>query len=40
MVDNSYFLVDLAFHFWLLAGMVAAMDKTARRLLSPSAQIG
>lgn len=25
MVDNSYFLVDLAFHFWLSAGLVAAL---------------
>lgn len=38
MVDNSYFLVDLAFHFWLLAGILVAVG--SRRLLSPSAQMG
>jgi O-antigen ligase len=30
MVDNSYFLVDMAFHFWLLAGMLAALHSRAR----------
>ncbi|MGI5837081.1 MAG: O-antigen ligase family protein [Chloroflexota bacterium] len=40
MVDNSYFLVDMAFHFWLLAGMLVAIEKCSQRLLSPSAQIG
>lgn len=27
MVDNSYFLVDLAFHFWLLAGVIAVLSR-------------
>ncbi|MGE5619660.1 MAG: O-antigen ligase family protein [Sphingomonadaceae bacterium] len=27
MVDNSYFLVDLAFHFWLCAAAVVILDK-------------
>lgn len=28
MVDNSYFLADLAFHFWLSAGMLVALDRS------------
>ncbi len=36
LIDNSYFLVDLAFHFWILAGLLVAL----RRLeLSPLRQI-
>lgn len=40
MVDNSYFLVDMAFHFWLMTGVLVAIERSARGLLSPSAQIG
>ena len=35
MVDNSYFLVDLAFHFWLCAALVIALYGA----LSPAARI-
>ena len=38
MVDNSYFLVDLAFHFWLSAGALVALDRlrtTAERASPP-----
>ena len=35
MVDNSYFLVDLAFHFWLCAAIVVVLY----RALSPSGRI-
>jgi O-antigen ligase len=36
MVDSSYFLVDLAFHFWLSAALLVAID----RELSQSRRIG
>ncbi|MHB1162046.1 MAG: O-antigen ligase family protein, partial [Chloroflexota bacterium] len=34
MVDNSYFLVDLAFHFWLCSAVVVLLSR-----LSPSTRI-
>jgi putative inorganic carbon (hco3(-)) transporter len=37
LVDQSYFLVDLAFFFWIAAGMLVALRK--RRALSPAGQI-
>ena len=42
MVDNSYFLVDLAFHFWLTAGIVVALGRQSgiASPLHPARQMG
>ncbi len=39
-VDNSYFLVDMAFFFWLSAGMMAAMHASAGAALHAPDRIG
>lgn len=40
MVDNSYFLVDLAYHFWLSAGVLAALWRASRRGGMPLSRSG
>ena len=39
MVDNSYFLVDLAFFFWLAAGIIAALTASRQPALHDPGRI-
>ncbi len=39
MVDNSYFLVDLAFFFWLAAGIITALSRSKQPALHDQGRI-